>query len=156
MWCGEPIVCLWLIEPLLLLFSLQISRQLMARLISRIDCSDFLQHHDPSLNVSQRSMLQAARHLEHIADVECNYLIGAQLFGVLRRSGLGGKLESHCSAGNAVEDFVSLWMTMPDEGALDLRDLEGVRGVHCQEMLGLPVTGDALDAGVEVDGFHGR
>lgn len=46
-------------------------------------------------------------------------------------------------------------MAVPNEGALDLGDFESVRGVYCQEVLGLPVGGDAVDAGVQIYGFHG-
>ena len=69
---------------LLFLTPLQLSRQLMSLSVACIHSPNFLNHHDSRLNIRDRAMLHASRHLEDVADAQLHRLICAELFGVLR------------------------------------------------------------------------
>lgn len=113
-----------------------------------------LNHQNTSLHISNRPMLHASRHLEHIAHVQLHRMIDADLLRVLRRGRFGRDLEPDGPARDTVEDFVGAWVGVPNERAFDFGDLEGVGGVYGHEMFGLPVVFDAVDSVGEVDWFH--
>lgn len=71
-------------------------------------------------------MLHALGHEKDFSHTHSNDLIGALRFRFLRRGGVSAQLESQRPAAQDLEDFVRVWVGVPDERALDFGDFQGV------------------------------